>query len=124
MNPNQDMSGLIPFVKGQSGNPAGKPVGTLSTKTILRRLLNGETELRDKEGNVVRVVTNEEAMHLKQLQKAKTGDTRAYNAILDRLEGKPIQKVETETKEVVEFASEKEIDAELSKHGIDPEAIE
>ena len=36
----------------------------------------------------------ETAMHLKQMELAiKKGDTKAYNAVLDRLNGKPIQAV-------------------------------
>ena len=40
----------------------------------------------------------ETAMHLKQIELAiKEGDTRAYNAVMDRLNGKPLQQVEDVT---------------------------
>jgi len=34
-----------PFPKGNSGNPDGRPVGTLSLSTRVRAILEGETEL-------------------------------------------------------------------------------
>jgi hypothetical protein len=82
---------LIPFVKGQSGNPAGKPKGATHSSTRLRRLL----ELIQKKKNPVTGVEEEfstlELMDAAQIAKALKGDSKAYEALLDRLEGKPVQ---------------------------------
>lgn len=73
---------------------AGHPGGP-NTSTVVRRFLNlvsqvpnqftGEKELLHDE--IVAV----------QVNKALNGDTAAFNALLDRLEGKPRQTVEQET---------------------------
>lgn len=59
-----------PFAPGQSGNPAGKPKGTLNRTTLLtRNILQAEAE------DVARVV----------LEAAKGGDLTAAKLVLDKL---------------------------------------
>ena len=59
-----------PFAPGVSGNPAGKPKGTLNRTTVLtRNILQGEAE------DVARVV----------LEAAKNGDLTAAKLVLDKL---------------------------------------
>ena len=60
-------------------------------------LLDEQVEMKDKNGNVIKLTSKEVAMHHKQISKAvNEGDTRAYNAVLDRIDGKPEQKTEVE----------------------------
>lgn len=46
-NPNPNMKNLIPFVKGKTGNPNGRPKGVKNWSTIIQKLLADE-ELADK----------------------------------------------------------------------------
>ena len=82
---------LKPFPKGVSGNPAGKPKGIPNSKTRLLRLL----ELVQVKTNPITGEKEEftvaEQLDMMVLQKAFKGDLRAYQEILDRLEGKPKQ---------------------------------
>ena len=79
------------FQKGVSGNPKGKPKGSLDSKTVLKKLLEhvvrGVNPLTGEEGEF----TNLELMNGAILLKAQSGDVAAYNAIMDRLEGKAKQ---------------------------------
>lgn len=82
------------FKKGKSGNEAGRPAGTRSTKTLLREILDtildDENPLSKERGKY----SVAELMHLKQIAKAmKDGDTRAYEAIFDRIDGRPTQTI-------------------------------
>jgi hypothetical protein len=63
------------FKKGQSGNPAGKPKGALSRRTLLAKQL--ETEMP--------------ALIAKVVELAKKGDTQALKICIDR--GLPAKKV-------------------------------
>lgn len=82
------------FPKGVSGNPNGRPKGSLNSKTILEKLLAGEEVIKDKNGNVVYTMSREEYMHLQQIKQAMKGNTRAYKEILDRTEGAVKKEVE------------------------------
>jgi hypothetical protein len=69
---------LIPFEKGKSGNPNGRPKGKRNRSTIIRELLDMDD--------------NETAIHMAQIKKAiDAGDTAAYKAILDSAYGAPVQ---------------------------------
>lgn len=81
------------FKKGESGNKSGRPPGR-STKALLKEILetvlNDENPLDKTSGSF----TAAELMHLKQIAKAiKDGDTRAYEAVLDRIDGRPTQTI-------------------------------
>jgi hypothetical protein len=87
---------LKPFPKGVSGNPAGKPKGTEHSKTRLKRIL----DLVQKKKNPITGEEEEftvlELMDMQIIAKALKGDQRAYQEVIDRLEGKPKQTSEVE----------------------------
>ena len=76
------------FKKGQSGNPNGRPIGALGSKTILQKYLSITTEAVNPITNESESLTIAEQMHLKQIAKAIEGDLYSYKEINDRLEGK------------------------------------
>lgn len=77
-----------------SPNPAGMPKGTLHAKTIIKRWLEAyekaENPLTGNEENLSQL----DIITLAQLVRAKGGDTIAFNALLDRTEGKAKQVTE------------------------------
>ena len=82
---------LTPFKKGQVANPNGRPKGVPNSKTRLLRLL----EIVQVQTNPITGEKEEfsvaERLDLMVLQKAFKGDLRAYQEILDRLEGRAKQ---------------------------------
>lgn len=89
---------------GQSGNPKGRPDGALGMRTILRNLLEEETELPGKKGESPIKVSRKQLAMMRMIQLAvgymnPSGhwvepDLRAITALLDQMEGKPVQPVE------------------------------
>jgi hypothetical protein len=77
---------LIPFKKGVSGNPKGRPKGTLNRSTIAKRWLEVLSE-EEVEDGVVKWLSNEEAITLALIQKARKGDVNAYKALMDSAYG-------------------------------------
>ena len=84
------------FKKGQSGNPAGKPKGTQHSKTRLLRLLDLVQKKRNPITGEEEEFTVLELMDMQMIAKALKGDQKAYEAVIDRLEGKPKQTNEVE----------------------------
>lgn len=106
---------LKSYKKGQSGNPKGKPKGSKNCKTILKGIMDIELETRDPFTKKTRKMRNQEAMMINlfsmAMQKTHTlKDLKATEAIMDRLDGKPIQQtniggidgnpIEVETKNI------------------------
>ena len=90
---------LKPFKKGQSGNPDGRPLGSKSFKVILNKVLDGVMTIQ--EAGEAKNMTKREviAMELGIIaldRKAKKHDRlKAIDMIMDRLDGKPKQTVDT-----------------------------
>jgi len=87
---------LKPFKKGQSGNPKGKPKGTVSITTHLKRLMNKKISVPELTGSDDKL-TVKELIALRLIKDAIDGKHHAQNIILERLEGKVTQKVEQNT---------------------------
>lgn len=87
MNPNPKKENLKPFKKGESGNPNGRPKKLPELDKLLADVLGGE------EG-----MTEAEAILKAMRAKAKKGDVRAAELILNRAYGKPKETIDQTNK--------------------------
>lgn len=70
----------------QNGKLGGKPKGYKAPHTL---------KAQEERARAIALVDSElEAIFIPQIEKAKKGDTSAFNAVLDRAWGKPLQGVE------------------------------
>jgi hypothetical protein len=87
---------LIPAQKGEIRNPNGRPKGVLNSKTRLLRLLELVTTTKNPVTGEMEEFSIAEQLDMKIIAKAMKGDIRAYQELLDRLEGKAKQTNEIE----------------------------
>jgi hypothetical protein len=85
---------LIPAKKGEVRNPNGRPKGIPNAATRYRRLLDVITKMPHPVTGKDEDFTQLEIMDMKIMQKALKGDIKAYEVIMDRLEGKATQPVD------------------------------
>jgi hypothetical protein len=85
--PNPDPSPATRFAPGRSGNPAGRPKGESLTAS-LRRYLDGE----DKDGR-----PRAERFAEKLAEMVLLGDIQAMKMVLDRIDGKAVDRIGLET---------------------------
>ncbi len=88
---------LQQWEKGKSGNPNGRPKGSKNRATIVRKWLDAFVKGLDLQGNEVDM-TAEDKITLEQIKKAFTGDTTAYNALMNSGYGQPKQEITNEQK--------------------------
>lgn len=86
---------LIPFKKGQSGNPKGRPVGTKNRSTIVKQWLEVSQKLTNPITGEKENMSQEDLMTLALIKKAREGDVMAYKALMDSGYGAPTQQVDT-----------------------------
>ena len=87
---------LIPAKKGEVRNPKGRGKGVLNSKTRLLRLLELVTGTKNPVTGETEEFTIAEQLDMQIIAKARKGDLKAYEILLDRLEGKPKQTSEVE----------------------------
>lgn len=80
---------MAPWKKGQSGNPGGRPKGR-SITAELNKLIADESSSE----NVAKALAEE------AIKRAKKGDFRFWNAIVERLDGKVVDVIQTESMNV------------------------
>ena len=85
---------LIPYQKGQSGNPKGRPKGSKNRSTVAKRWLQVEQDLKNPLTSEIETMSQEDLMTLALIKKAREGDTQAYQKLLDSAYGAPVQQVE------------------------------
>lgn len=85
------------FKPGQSGNPAGKKPGTIALKTYIKKWLAAEEDFKNPITKETEKLSQYDILVLMQIAKARKGDTRAFEALLDRVEGKPKQSIDLDT---------------------------
>ncbi len=101
---------LIPYKKGQSGNPNGRPKGSKNRSTIAKKWLQVEQDLKNPLTGDKETMSQEDLMTLALIKKARTGDTQAYQKLLDSAYGAPLQQVIQEIVEQPLFPDVKEND--------------
>ena len=74
----------MPFQKGQSGNPNGRPKLEQSVTNVIRRLLSEKQDGK----------TRAEAIATTLLDLAAAGDVNAIRVVLERVDGKVVQPIE------------------------------
>jgi hypothetical protein len=80
-----------PYPKGVSGNPNGRPKGTLNFSTVFEKALGKLS--KSKDGDITDL---EEKLVLAGFKRAMAGDYRYWNSIMDRRFGKDTKKQEQE----------------------------
>ena len=93
-NPNQ-MKNLKHF---QPGNPGGgRPKGSKSLTRILKEALEKELTLSDKKTGTKETKQVSEWLVAAMVRDAVKGDLKAIREVYDRIEGRPVQKIDQKT---------------------------
>ena len=88
---------LNPSEKGDAAKPgAGRPVGSISAKTRLKKLLASSIKRKNELTGSEEKKTIGDFLDIALVVKALGGDVAAYREITDRVDGKVDQKVITE----------------------------
>ena len=97
-NPNV-LDNLQPFKSGKDwkGNKKGNWKGTEHSSVRLKRLLDMTQMLKNPINGELEGFTVLEQMDLQQILAALKGDIKAYQAIVDRAEGKPRESIDHTT---------------------------
>jgi len=110
---------LIKFKPGQSGNPKGRPKGSKNISTYLKEFLECSLEVTNPISKKKEKLKLAAVIALKQIKNALNSDRQAINDIMDRLEGKPVQKQEIDanvnTIEVIDFGADEYGEDESNK---------
>lgn len=88
----------IPWKPGQSGNPKGKPKGTISISTHLKKFLDSRVSAPKGSDIAFGKITVAERLALALISQANKGNVQAAKEILDRTEGKVVDVVEQTNK--------------------------
>ena len=75
--------------KGESGNPKGRPKGSLNRSTIARKWLEVNQSLKNPLTGENETMSQEDLMTLALIKKAREGDVNAYKALMDSGYGAP-----------------------------------
>ena len=92
---NNNEQNLTPFKPGHKPVGAGRPKGTKNTATIIKKFMKAKMRV-DKHPITKKpgTLTMQEMMVLAMLKKATNGDARAFDSLIDRIDGKVPQKIQ------------------------------
>lgn len=91
-------SGLKPFKKGQSGNPAGRPVGSRNMKTVLQEILDSDLDLKNPLTGEKGRLEVRQALLMRLIKKGLGGDLFAIREVWDRVDGPIKESIQIEDK--------------------------
>ena len=91
---------IIPhqFKKGESGNPAGRPVGARNRSTIVKQWLEVKKRAKNPISNKEEELEIQDMMVLALINKALKGDVNAFKELMDSGYGKLLNSTDITTK--------------------------
>jgi len=97
---------LVPFPKGKSGNPNGRPKGTKNRTTLVRELLEMESTFNNPLTEQSEKLSYAEQIIIAQIAEARKGNVQAFKELMDSAYGKikdvhQFEETEKETEFVV-----------------------
>lgn len=84
--------GGTPFKKGQSGNPNGRPKGTLNFNNRIEKML--QEAVKDKSGKEKEMA---DVIVQSLIKQAAMGNMKAIEYLIDKIDGKATQRHEVES---------------------------
>lgn len=91
---NISLLNIPPTPKGEIRNPKGRGKNTLNVKTIIENWLKAREAYVIEETGEIKNLKQIDIITLAMLRKARKGDVYAFNSLLDRAYGKPLQQTE------------------------------
>jgi hypothetical protein len=90
--------GSKPFQKDKDPrrNLKGRPKGSPNSATVIRKWLETKGKLVNPVTGELAVMSRYDQVVLAQIARAIKEDTAAFSALMDRMEGKPMQRIEAE----------------------------
>ena len=92
--PGKSGNELTQFQPGQSGNPAGHPLGVPNRATVLKKFLALSLDYKNPSTGEFETGTMEDAVVLGLLAAASRGDVAAYKEVMDSVYGKLVAAVD------------------------------
>jgi len=80
--------------KGVSGNPKGRPKGSLNRSTIVKRWMEAGRDYKNPINGLTEHLSQEDILTLAMINKGIKGDVSAYKALMDSLYGAVKQTME------------------------------
>tara|TARA_R100001369_G_scaffold37814_1_gene63283 strand:+ start:1305 stop:1646 length:342 start_codon:yes stop_codon:yes gene_type:complete len=90
---------LVSWKKGESGNPNGRPKGSLNRSTIAKKWLTTDQDYKNPLTQKEENLSQEDIMTLALINKARKGDVSAYKALMDSGYGNPKDSLDINTAE-------------------------
>jgi hypothetical protein len=107
------------FKKGVSGNPKGRPIGSLSLRDRMKKFLELDVQVAMPDGTITSQTVLDSVI-LSLLAQALKGNTIAIKEVLDRNFGKEPEKLEIEDNELRNSVEEIKESMELLKQNEQP----
>lgn len=85
----ESLDNLVPFEKGKSGNPAGRPKGAKNRSTIAKYWLEQSQNMKNPLTLEMEELTQEDLITLSMIKKARKGSEMAYKSLMDSAYGTP-----------------------------------
>lgn len=79
--------------KGVSGNPKGRPKGSLNRTTIVKKWMEAGRDAKNPLNGLTERLSQEDMLTLAMISKGVKGDVSAYKALMDSLYGAVTQSI-------------------------------
>ena len=107
------------FRTGESGNPKGRPKGSKNRSTLFRYWLDQQKEITNPITGEAETLDFENEIILATIERARNGDLKAVEIVLDALYGKATQRTEVTGKDGTDF-NKQPFEIVIQSTGVEP----